>query len=618
MNTEIEQKLIQFRVNISEAKTTEEKARALVVLANRLREFSVFDEAKSLIYNAIELATTFDYQLILGFAKSTQGAICIQQGEFKLALALHHESLVIFENENDRYYIAISHTYIAMTLQSLGDRLTSIEHYKKASTIYEEIGNFKDLSGNLINIGLVYTDLHEYQIALDYFNRAISIFSTMDDHYALSSVYSSIGNIHVLLSDYQNAFKYLNLALNESSAAKSRYAEAAILNSIANIYNNLGDFDNAIATFNNSLSISNEINMEILSGINYNAIANIYRIKKNYETALQMLFKAKQIFEISESNIYLPNVISDIGLVYYEEQNFGLALECFRDAQQKYYYLNDKTGIVKTHLCKANVYSNSSYEYRDSKTAEMNLIEALRLCELMEVKGKQLICHESLSILYEFENDLVKALHHHKKYHELTIEVQSEEVKKQADKFSWERKLADMEKEREIELLKTEAEKSLLNETINHQKKRLETQAFEVENSIQELVKKNGLLQQIQSDIKKIAPHTKRECIDAIEHLLDRVSRHITPLDSFKELDKQWTVIHSCFIKKLQEAFPDLTTMELKIAVLLNMKFTSSNISSALFLAKRTVEFHRHNLRKKMKLEVSQDIYQVLATYSSQ
>ncbi|MBK9247464.1 MAG: hypothetical protein IPM69_04960 [Ignavibacteria bacterium] len=58
--------------------------------------------------------------------------------------------------------------------------------------------------------------------------------------------------------------------------------------------------------------------------------------------------------------------------------------------------------------------------------------------------------------------------------------------------------------------------------------------------------------------------------------------------------------------------------MELKIAVLLNMKFTSSNISSALFLAKRTVEFHRHNLRKKMKLEVSQDIYQVLATYSTQ
>ena len=143
-------------------------------------------------------------------------------------------------------------------------------------------------------------------------------------------------------------------------------------------------------------------------------------------------------------------------------------------------------------------------------------------------------------------------------------------------------------------------------------------QAIEVEHSIQELVKKNGLLQQIQSDIKKIAPFTMREGIEYIVQLKDRVSRHITPLDSEKELDKQWMVTHGCFIKNLQLSFPDLTTMELKIAVLLNMKFTTSNIGSALFLSKRTVEFHRHNLRKKMKLNTNHDIYQVLASYATQ
>jgi len=48
------------------------------------------------------------------------------------------------------------------------------------------------------------------------------------------------------------------------------------------------------------------------------------------------------------------------------------------------------------------------------------------------------------------------------------------------------------------------------------------------------------------------------------------------------------------------------------------MKFTTSNIGTALFLSKRTVEFHRHNLRKKMGLCTSDDIYAALAKFNGE
>jgi hypothetical protein len=65
-----------------------------------------------------------------------------------------------------------------------------------------------------------------------------------------------------------------------------------------------------------------------------------------------------------------------------------------------------------------------------------------------------------------------------------------------------------MEKEKEMEKIKNEADKKILEETINFQKLSIEQQSRELKNTIEELVRKNSLLQHIQSDLKKIAPYT--------------------------------------------------------------------------------------------------------------
>jgi phage regulator Rha-like protein len=65
-----------------------------------------------------------------------------------------------------------------------------------------------------------------------------------------------------------------------------------------------------------------------------------------------------------------------------------------------------------------------------------------------------------------------------------------------------------MEKEKEMEKIKNEADKKILEETINFQKLSIEQQSRELKNTIEELVRKNSLLQHIQSDLQKIAPYT--------------------------------------------------------------------------------------------------------------
>ncbi|MBK7988637.1 MAG: hypothetical protein IPK11_17465 [Ignavibacteria bacterium] len=223
--------------------------------------------------------------------------------------------------------------------------------------------------------------------------------------------------------------------------------------------------------------------------------------------------------------------------------------------------------------------------------------------------------HEFLATLYKQEHRWEEYAEHIEKYHQLYIEVQNEEVKKQVDRFGWERKLIEMEKEKEIEKIKNETDKKILEETINFQKLSIEQQSRELKNTIEELVRKNSLLQHIQSDIKKITPHTIREGTEHIKQLLDRVERNITPLESNQQLHNQLNEIHKDFMYNLHEKFPDLTTMELKIAALLSMKLTSSNIAAALFLSKRTVESHRLSLRKKCGISKDDNIYEELSKY---
>ena len=188
---------------------------------------------------------------------------------------------------------------------------------------------------------------------------------------------------------------------------------------------------------------------------------------------------------------------------------------------------------------------------------------------------------------------------------EIYKEVQTDEVKKQADRFGWEQRIAEMAKEKEIEKIQADAETKKLEQQLTFKQR-------EVEVMIHELVDKNNILHEIQKDVEALSKYTMKEGNNVVERLLDRIKRHSIPLDSKKELEQQWAEVHAPFMDKLKRKYPSLTATELKVCVLLKMKLTSSNICSVLFLSKRTVEFHRLNIRKKMELGKDDDLYVVL------
>ncbi len=95
----------------------------------------------------------------------------------------------------------------------------------------------------------------------------------------------------------------------------------------------------------------------------------------------------------------------------------------------------------------------------------------------------------------------------------------------------------------------------------------------------------------------------------------------ITELRALLDKEKDWATFEAHFdinypqfLMRLMAAFPQLSKQELRICMLIKVGMSSTQIANLLFLAKRSIDSHRHNIRKKVGLDVEQELSLFLET----
>ena len=497
-----------------------------------------------------------------------------------------------------------------------GNFQQALQNFLEASLLHEELREKSSLARITANIGMVYYSLGSFDLALDYLETAYTYHKELEERLFIAVDIGNIAMVYQKLGFLDKSLEMLIESLNTFEIIGSKTQIASVTGNIGVLYSDLESYEKALEYYRKAIILHTELGEKRkIAGMTGN-IGNVYDKLRIYDKALEYHFIALAMHEELDDIASIACGSGNIGSTYFNMGLYEKALSYFDKARVIFESIEQKSDLARILANIAGCYANKEFDGYNVVLAEEFFLKSIYL-EQHGFKLQLYSHHLKLANLYKQEKRWEEYSTHIEKYHQLYQEVQNEEVKKQADRFGWERKIAEMEKQKEIETVKTEADKRLYEETISFQKQSLEQQAREVKNTVEELVRKNSLLQLIQSDLKKIAPYTKKEGSDYIDQLLERVTRNITPLESNQQLDKQLTEVHGEFIHNLHQKFPDLTTMELKIAALLSMKLTSSNIAAALFLAKRTVESHRFSLRKKMGLGTSDDIYSELAKYSA-
>ncbi|MEJ5315732.1 MAG: LuxR C-terminal-related transcriptional regulator [Tenuifilum sp.] len=163
----------------------------------------------------------------------------------------------------------------------------------------------------------------------------------------------------------------------------------------------------------------------------------------------------------------------------------------------------------------------------------------------------------------------------------LELKVKEEEHKRQV-----------LEAEREIIRLKTEN----LQVQIEHKNRELAAIAMQIAHKNDFL---NRLRLRLEVIAKSINPVSQKEVLDLIRNI-----------DNDLKMDKEWQrfehhfdEVHSGFIKKLKELYPELTPSELRLCAYLRLNMTTKDIAQILNISVRGVEISRYRLRKKLKIE---------------
>ena len=167
------------------------------------------------------------------------------------------EAIKLFLKAKDIYEKLGDIENIQMVSNYIADIYIAIDEYDKALDLL--LNNLKYVENNdiekeygiypigLINmqIGIVYRNKKEYDLALKHYNKSLNIYRELNALNLLASVYNNLGIIYLELGDYYEALDYYDSSLTYSKQVKNFIAISNTKNNIGNIYMQLNDFKKA-------------------------------------------------------------------------------------------------------------------------------------------------------------------------------------------------------------------------------------------------------------------------------------------------------------------------------------------------------------------------------------
>lgn len=593
------------------ARTCSEKLKSIeysiqyrLLFATIYLRISEYQSSLEYIEEAENIATEHGREKDLVIVKNMKGEVYQETGPIQDAVMIFKEVIELAKFYEMNNYRATATKNLGFCSLLLGEYDEAVELYAQSIEYYKILNSIIGQATAMASIGTAYLVQGNWLLSVKWLHEALQFIQDIDNNLLKASIYTNIGSCYRGMGDFQRSLEYYFNALNMYEKSEIKGIAVNTLGNIAIVYRFLKNYDLAkfyfTKTFEMLIDRYGSTNGDFLG--NYAIMLyelNEYNEAEKYLRQTVISFQeSKQIIQEYQYSYYL-------GRIYLNNNEFDKAKEIAFRRYKVFCEHNRNDEIPGSLDLLGDLYANPGFDEYNVELAEQYYLQALD--KFVENGAKHGIyhSHQHIAQFYKELGRWEEYAAHIEKSIEVYKEVQTDEVKKQADRFGWEQRIAEMEKEKEIEKIQADAETKKLEQQLVFKQR-------EVEVMIHELVDKNNILHEIQKDVEALSKYTMKEGNNVVERLLDRIKRHSIPLDSKKELEQQWAEVHAPFMDKLKRKYPSLTATELKVCVLLKMKLTSSNICSVLFLSKRTVEFHRLNIRKKMELGKDDDLYVVL------
>ncbi len=131
-----------------------------------------------------------------------------RKGAYDQALKSYFEAIESFSRTNRKDMLAIVYDKVAAIYRKLGEIPKAIEYITNAQIINISLQNWAHVGDNYMNLGLLYTSLHQEKTALAYFKKALATYTRVENFEGMSLSSSKIGLAMAETGDFKEAIGY--------------------------------------------------------------------------------------------------------------------------------------------------------------------------------------------------------------------------------------------------------------------------------------------------------------------------------------------------------------------------------------------------------------------------
>jgi DNA-directed RNA polymerase specialized sigma24 family protein len=139
----------------------------------------------------------------------------------------------------------------------------------------------------------------------------------------------------------------------------------------------------------------------------------------------------------------------------------------------------------------------------------------------------------------------------------------------------------------------------LLEENLKQQ---LEIKTKELTSYTLHVIRKNQLLEELQSALDALVKDDKRDQKKQIRQLSEQISQGLSDDLHWEEFRTIFEQVHQSFFDRLQILSNSLTSNDLRLVALIKMNLTSTDMATLLGVSQDSLRVMRHRLRKKLNL----------------
>ena len=295
---------------------------------------------------------------------------------FNKGVALWHLGEI---SESDKYYDRAKNIYEefkdslslikvfnsqAINHQMRGNVDLAFDAFLKSLDLAKKIGDKPTILNTLLNIGVTYDNIGDYDNCLKYYHEAL-LYADDNDKASLALLESYIAEVYLSLKNKEKAEEYLKRAVENSRAANDTKSLIWAYSSLGRIQLDKKNYKEAENYFKESLNLARKIDykLEIIHSLTdlgkyYNKIGNFTESEKHLTEASALSEELKSLSDLSL-------IYSEFASLYYNHQNFKKAYEY----QKKYKQYSDSLFVISYNEKTAELQAKHELKQKDRETA---------------------------------------------------------------------------------------------------------------------------------------------------------------------------------------------------------------------------------------------------------